>query len=324
MSVKSIVKRRLRSALGTQQLDEKLDSIQSILSIAAQITPPPERVGDASAGSSMPTQRDERPRNILELTRRIVRQIADISKPGTIFTCHMNGLDLLAPMELVRMYPRCLHPSPEQPLTYWVETRQADWLRSKLAPGDVAFDVGASMGLITMGMARAVGVAGRVHAFEPQRTSRRHLESMLALNATTNVEVVAAAVSDAIGTAEFIEYAPDDECTWRAEASSLAAGAPSEVGDRRYRVDTTTIDAYVDRANVRPRAIKIDIEGFELDALRGATTTLKRFLPCLCIDIHKDPRTGESTRGSVESLLSSLGYRVYVKEYDMYAEHATT
>ncbi len=57
---------------------------------------------------------------------------------------------------------------------------EVDFLRLLLRPGDLALDVGANLGAITIGMAERVGPTGLVHAFEPQRP----IYEILAANAT--------------------------------------------------------------------------------------------------------------------------------------------
>jgi len=322
MNVKSTIKRALHSALGTQQLHDRLQLIQLMLSNTEPGLAPRERTEVSSVQQEVAVE--ARNETTQQLHKMFVRQIVDASKPGTVFSCRMNGLDLLAPMELVRMYPHCLHPVPEQPLTYFVENQQSEWLCSKLGAGQVALDVGASMGLITLALSKAVGVEGRVHAFEPQRTSRRHLASMLTLNGVDNVKICDSALSNSIGSAEFIEYSAENELSWAAEASALASGTPVFSRHTRYTVPTTTIDTYVGIEGLRPDAIKIDIEGYELYALQGATATLERFRPCLCIDIHTDPHTGASARIPVETFLSDRGYGTFMQDHALYAEHRST
>ncbi|MCF4967330.1 FkbM family methyltransferase [Nostoc sp. CMAA1605] len=222
-------------------------------------------------------------------------------------------------MELLRLYPHCLHPQATQKLTYWVESQQSDWLCSHLQPGDVALDIGAAFGIITLALSKVVGAEGFVHAFEPSRTAQNCLQQLLELNHVHNVTLVKSAIADAAGYTEFIEYTSDNDLSWASDTSTLASPSINPTMNHlRYEVDVTTIDEYVAAQDIKPKAIKIDIEGFELYALHGGKNTLEKFLPYLCIDIHKDVKTGESALLAVEPFLSNLGYKMKMEGHALY------
>ncbi|MBD2436137.1 FkbM family methyltransferase [Nostoc sp. FACHB-110] len=228
-------------------------------------------------------------------------------------------MSLLAPVELLRLYPHCLHPQAAQKLTYWVESQQSDWLCSHLEPGDVALDIGAAFGVITIALSKAVGEEGSVHAFEPSRTAHNGLVKLVELNEVQNVTIVKSAIADLSGSTEFIEYTADGDLSWASDASTLASPSinPS-MNHVRYVVDVTTLDEYVTATGIQPKVIKIDIEGFELYALYGGKNTLEKFLPYLCIDIHKDVKTGESALLGVQPYLSNLGYKMKMEGHALY------
>lgn len=291
-----------------------------------------------------------------------IRQIVKSSKPGTIYKCFFNGIPLLAPVELLRMYPQCLRLRPdrfkfftstlnsqllqqstyheqagiqfvelgyssqwiswiEQKLTYFVETEQSSWLCDKIKPGDIVLDVGAAFGVVSITLSKALKDRGCVYAFEPSKTARHFLQAILDLNQISNVKIVATAVSEASGFADFVEYIYDDRLPWISDVSALALDSNSqkELNHLRYSVDVTTIDDYVMAAGIVPKAIKMDIEGFESYALRGGQHTLKQFKPYLCIDIHQDVKTRKSSQLEIEPYLSSLNYKCYTKGHALYA-----
>jgi FkbM family methyltransferase len=255
----------------------------------------------------------------LDVMRSGLLELVKNSKTGSIFTCQINGMNILAPVELLRLYPHCLHPQSEQKLTYFIENQQSDWLCSHLNSGDTAIDIGAAFGIITLALSKAVGEQGSVHAFEPSRTAHNGLLKLIELNKVQNVTVVKSAIADLPGSTEFIEYTSDNDLSWASDASTLASPTINPTMNHvRYTVDVTTLDEYVAATGIQPKVIKIDIEGFELYALHGGKNTLEKFLPYLCIDIHKDVKTGESALLGVKPYLSNLGYKMKMEGHALY------
>jgi len=135
---------------------------------------------------------------------------------------------------------------------------EIDIFRQLLRPGDVAMDVGANIGALTVGMARTVQSAGAVVAFEPQRTIYDILCNNLRLNAVTNVRALRQAVGSAPGVIRVppLDYRQVDNC------GGVALGGPT--GEE---VDVVTIDSL---GLPRLRILKIDVEGMEWEAVTGA------------------------------------------------------
>lgn len=290
MGIKDYLRDRVRRALGIVALEEQNRQIQATLE------------------QLLAHQRYE-----------YVRELVTESKAGSVLTCRINHLDLLAPVEPLQAYQHCLQPLSQQKLNYAIETHCSDWLRSHLQPGDTVLDIGAAFGVITLPLADAVGQAGHVYAFEPAHRTQKLLEKILELNGMTNVTLVPAAISDRMGSAEFIEYTPDNELSWAPDTSSLMSEAGPQLDKHlRYSVEVTTIDEFVSALGIQPKAIKMDIEGFELYALQGGKITLEKYSPYLCVDIHKDVRTGESALVDVEPLLKSYGYEVQMQGHTLF------
>jgi len=176
--------------------------------------------------------------------------------------------------------------------------------RAVLRPGDVALDVGANVGPYTVLFGQWVGAAGRVMAFEPAPAAFRGLERQVALNRLTRiVELHRAAVSDAVGEAEFVSDGS-------AGTNHLTGRAGGE--GHRIRVPTTTIDAVCAERGVRPRLVKIDVEGAELAVLRGARATLASLDAGAAVFVEMHPRAwalqGVSV-AQVQAELAAAGWR---------------
>lgn len=138
------------------------------------------------------------------------------------------------------------------------------FLRRWIRPGFVVCDVGANIGTYTIPLARLVGSRGCVLAFEPNRPTRACLRQNIRQNRLENVSVVAAAAGEAVKTASLIVT----------ENLGEVHLAPEPAGGE-HTVLVSTIDAEVARSGLRQvDFIKVDIEGYELAALRGAVRTL--------------------------------------------------
>lgn len=144
--------------------------------------------------------------------------------------------------------------------------------------GDVVLDCGAYRGETALWFARRVGKGGRVVAFEPAAHNAEGLRRNLAANRSVEmgpVTVVECAVSSSAGMLHFNTHAENSSCMDAASTESVPA---------------VTIDDVVEEQHLgRVDFIKMDIEGGEVDALRGAEGTLKRFTPRLAISAYHRP-----------------------------------
>lgn len=137
-------------------------------------------------------------------------------------------------------------------------------LRRILFAGAVAVDAGANIGIYSQFLSRCVGSTGVVHSFEPSAENFRRLQS--ATRKLANVRVSQAAVGEHTGKATL--YLSDklnvDHRTYITE------------GDSRHAVpiDIVALDDYF-KPGQRVDLIKMDIQGYELHALRGAKRVLQ-------------------------------------------------
>jgi FkbM family methyltransferase len=161
----------------------------------------------------------------------------------------------------------------------------------RLRKGGDFVDVGAHIGLYAVRAARELGDRGRVLAFEPNPSARAQLEENLALNDRSNVIVVAAAAAAASGRATLHVPATADPSFSSLEGGRFAEGAPVEI-------ETETIDTAVAGRALSPSVIKIDVEGGELDVLRGAERTIDEFRPAVLVEVS------ERTAPEVERMLA--------------------
>lgn len=178
-----------------------------------------------------------------------------------------------------------------------------------LAPGMVVLDVGAHAGFYTLNASKLVGPSGRVVAFEPSPRERERLRLHLRLNRCANVTVEAVALGETSGEGELFVF---DGRTTGCNSFHLA----STDGARRVTVPVRTLDEYVATGIVdRADFVKMDIEGAELSALRGAERLFRTLRPVLLCELH-EKRTapwGYRARAIVD-LVAAWGYRWYLVE----------
>jgi FkbM family methyltransferase len=175
----------------------------------------------------------------------------------------------------------------------------SEMMRS-IRPGDTVWDIGANEGYYTTRFAEAVGASGRVVAFEPSPPSITILRGKC--GDATNVEIVAAAVGAAEATLSFY--------------SSESGSSVTDGFMRRDATDTVTTvavhpgDAFL--AAHPPAIIKVDVEGFELDVLRGMADVLRSpRLRHLFVEVHflASVQRGEpDAPGKITALLREAGH----------------
>jgi FkbM family methyltransferase len=134
---------------------------------------------------------------------------------------------------------------------------------------DVIFDIGASVGLITVHGA-VFAKSGLVIAFEPDPETMERCKHNVSLNNISNVVFVTWAASDLEGEASlFTDGASGKAPTLREQINRK--GAPKN----RITVETRTLDSEILAGNLPlPTILKIDIEGAEVLCLRGSKKLL--------------------------------------------------
>lgn len=140
--------------------------------------------------------------------------------------------------------------------------------------GSVLYDIGANVGYFSLLASVLVGENGKVFAFEPLPRNIEFLKKHISINKLTNIEVIEAAVSSQSGEAFFDLGA------------STAMGHLSDSGG--LQVTMVSLDDLVSAGEIQPPDyIKLDVEGAEYDALRGAEAVIDNFQPVLFLDTHQ-------------------------------------
>ena len=157
------------------------------------------------------------------------------------------------------------------------EPHMTSAFRGLLSPGDVCVDVGAHIGYYTLLASRVVGPTGGVYALEPSLRVHRTLASNLALNASENVAALNVAAGEAAGSALLYEGPGPSPLTSSLSARMLDAPHGGRADEFvATAVPVVALDDVVP-ADVLPRVrvVKIDVEGYEVEVLRGMDALLR-------------------------------------------------
>ncbi len=170
--------------------------------------------------------------------------------------------------------------------------------------GQVVYDVGAYRGAYSLFFSQRVGPAGQVVAFEPEARNFSLLRRNLERNRVSNVMPLQMALG-AERDLRTLYSLPGMPTT-----ASLAEEARTPLRRARGQACIESLDELLDTlALPQPQFLKIDVEGMELEVLRGAARTLARTRPGLLIELHGCSRGHKRARAAeLAELLEPCGY----------------
>lgn len=189
---------------------------------------------------------------------------------------------------------------------HWEDHLRA-YIQYFVKPGAVCVDVGANIGIHTITMAHAAGLTGKVFAFEPATVTYPRLLENIALNPWLQDRIVAEklGISDTPGTLKLFasgelqgnaymghEY---NEKFWNSGSADDFEVCP-----------VTTLDSYL-TSNYRVSFIKIDVEGMELEVLRGGAQIIERDHPVIVYESLVDSFDVAKIK-ACEAFLAERGY----------------
>lgn len=170
-------------------------------------------------------------------------------------------------------------------------------LEQLVRPGITVVEVGANIGAHTVALARSCA-PGPLYAFEPQQRVFQVLCANLALNDIGNVVALPEAVGKAEGQATLppIDYAKPGN--FDGVSVQVTAGGTNDPRVRVRTLESLELTAC--------HLLKVNVEGFEPQVLRGARETILRCRPILYVENDRAAKQGE-----VIALMAELGYRPY-------------
>jgi FkbM family methyltransferase len=172
---------------------------------------------------------------------------------------------------------------------------ESDVFKAFIRPGDVVVEVGANIGAHTVELSRLVVPGGAVHAFEPQRVVFQTLCANVALNGCMNVFTHQAAIGAAPGEI-LVPFLPPN-------MPNNFGGLSLHGTVRGEPVPLRTLD---ELGLTACRFLKLDCEGMEVEALRGAANMVRTLHPILYVENDRKDRSAE-----LIGLLLSWQYQLY-------------
>jgi FkbM family methyltransferase len=184
----------------------------------------------------------------------------------------------------------------------------------QLKKGDIVIDAGAYVGVFAIIAAKLVGEEGKVFAFEPDKKICEELQQNIKRNQIKNIAIIQKGL-----------WSEDTELKFSDTGDGgILAESRFMVSDTKNDATTslkvTTIDNFVKEHSLdRINFIKMDIEGAEIEALKGSINTLKDSDVKLAIASYHEV-DGKKTSHEVEKLLHKCGYDAKTT----YSMHFTT
>jgi FkbM family methyltransferase len=196
------------------------------------------------------------------------------------------------------------HDYPAAILGY-TERKLTDWLLASARPGETWLDVGANCGYTSLALARAVGPRGRVFGFEPALTTAACLEQTGRVNGLDQLVAIPFALSEA-----------SRPCMSRfvTERGMIDSQLPAGGTAQMTAIIAVGLDALWEglcAGDPVVHGMKIDVQGMELDALRGMRRLLAQHRPKIVLEIHRDV-----PRDEVLDVLESCGYLLDAEPID--------
>lgn len=214
-------------------------------------------------------------------------------KTGTFRTIKRNGiwfrLDISEYMEWV--------------IYFGLNVEERQGLYPLIKKGMHIFDIGTNIGETLLSFAELTGQDGKVYGFEPVEENYNKCVSNISLNAFNNIQVSKLALSDKSETLYF-----------GAAVNRNSGGIfmTREKQDASYSVQAMTLDDFMNVYQLsKADFIKIDVEGFEYNVLKGAAQTIKKCKPVLFIEIDERNLIRQSASPEIVfELMKSYGYSV--------------
>jgi len=192
-----------------------------------------------------------------------------------------------------------IHVSPADKLGYLLGTDEPHLqraIRQQVAPASTVYDIGANVGYVSLSLAKRVGPAGRVLAFEPIPQNIAAFRHNIDLNQLKNVQLLEVAASSTPGQAviRLAENPSTASLVWHRNNPSAT----------ELTIRTVVIDDLVDSGDLPlPTFVKIDVEGAEGSVLQGMRRTLAAARPVVFLECS------EAGRETSWPLMTGLQYR---------------
>ncbi len=196
---------------------------------------------------------------------------------------------------------------------FFPDTREEIFLKRKDFTGKTIYDIGGHLGLFSVFFAHASGPGGSVHTFEPNPYLYKFVLKNRKLNGFSNL------FPHNVGIGAQTE---ERILTFSYQQLGMGTFSPQVVA-RLNHMETHTVrarvyslDDFVDQRGIPlPDFVKMDVEGFEYNVLKGMKRVLLESRPELFIEVHY---TNDLHR--IYGFLTDRGYRIYHVEAGKWIE----
>ncbi len=182
---------------------------------------------------------------------------------------------------------------------YIVDWEEFNLIKNFVRPGDVVADIGANMGFYSLWMSKFTSGSAAVHSFEPDEENFQRLQQNIRINKLGHTIIAnKTAIGDADGKISF---------TKGLDGENHIAGSGTQ---NIVEVNITTLDKYSQASNVSElKYCKIDVEGFEMSVLKGASGLLTgKKISILQLEINSASNNSGCSIAGLLELLQSFGY----------------
>ena len=186
-------------------------------------------------------------------------------------------------------YPAAILGYAERPLL--------EWFSRNIQSGETWLDVGAHYGYTAIALSKLVGSDGRVFAFEPMISTAGHLTQTRFQNNFRQLRVLPFALGDSEEISLF------ELPTWRGMVESVQREISSPWKEVIVSCALDWLWPQICGTQSKIDGVKIDVQGMEIQVVRGMRETLHKFKPKLVIEVHPGVNRNEFL-----SLLDEIGY----------------
>lgn len=209
------------------------------------------------------------------------------------------------------------------PLSIWnrfrceYEPYIATVLDGNLQNGDVFIDVGAQYGLWSLYGAALVGTSGCVISCEPSPVYQVLSKSAQLYEWIKPLNIGVGAFD---GEEYFFAQGYAGSSSFLQEITEINFHHQSHVPITRHLVQFRKLDTVIRELDIVPSVIKIDVEGFEYEVLKGAQETLARHSCTWIIEVHPPQlRLTRSSEDELKEMLSVNGYSIRLLDKNPYS-----
>lgn len=182
--------------------------------------------------------------------------------------------------------------------------------RYELKEKDVVVDVGAHIGTFTIKAAKEVGNEGKVIAIEPEENNLKLLKRNVEINGLKNVIIVQKGI-----------WSEKDEMRLYLSDYSICHSLVCEDTDKSVDIEVDTIDNILNELKVnKVDFIKMDIEGAEIEALKGAKETLENNNVKIAIAAYHEINGEPPTSKTIVPQLKRMGFKTDEENGMVYGE----